>query len=250
MAAIATPNFTGPTDEGLVEAFVNTVTDHYFPDTGSYFTTNVHNHGNNTFFHMNLAETIRIMATEGVPDEDHIESIAMISGHVMANFSAIVEKLKEVSPAKLEALNWRCTKMDICLYDAKKFCGKNKDGNAIYGASCFKLFYYIEPIPGKIPVSCGAYVPKDKFTSKQKHVKQEKQEKQEDQEEEENDNKMSETAPAPAPVTAPVAKTVKQTYLSASKQTAPVTPVEAGGAAAPVIKSKSTAFTGRKPSSK
>jgi len=157
-------------DASFVEHISDSIFDYYFPvndedtPTGEYFKNHVTDFGKDTRLYMNVAQTLWETATDGVPEANHMESMAMTTTKFVQNLDYIIKKLSETLTDKLKPLNWRGKNLSVSFYNDKQFRGKDKtSGRALYGSPSCIFVLEMEPIPGMVAV-CK---PKRTFTDRE-----------------------------------------------------------------------------------
>jgi hypothetical protein len=146
-------------DVSFVEHISNSINDYYFPvnaegtPTGEYFKNHVTDFGKDTRLYVNVAQTLWETSTDGVPEADHMASMALTTTKFVQNIDYITKKLSETLPSKLKPLNWRGKNLSVSFYNDKQFRGKDKTtGRALYGSPSCIFVLEMEPIPGMVAV--------------------------------------------------------------------------------------------------
>ena len=176
ITSIPVPSFEKTAiDASFVEHITDSIFDYYFPvnddgtPTGEYFKNHVTDFGKDTRLYMNVAQTLWETSTDGVPEADHMASMALTTSKFVQNLDYITTKLSETLTDKLKPLNWRGKNLSVSFYNDKQFRGKDKtSGRALYGSPSCIFVLEMEPIAGMVSV-CK---PKRTFTSQPEEEEQ------------------------------------------------------------------------------
>jgi hypothetical protein len=164
MTPIEIPSFEATYDMAFVHAVGNGIMDRYTDPAGNYFRSNLVKH-ENTELWIHVGEQLNRLSTEGVPEEDHMDSIAATSVKYISNLPEILRYLAEKLPARLDRLSWQASSLTPSFYNPSQFRGKDKvTGDPLFGAPACMLILKLLPVDGRVQVCKAEVKPKPKVT--------------------------------------------------------------------------------------